>query len=243
MRRVAHALTAEKFKATSNDILPQTIQVNQNKLIHRRKRRNWTCLPCYRFFFRVRHGQFGTYTLRSAMVEALKVLAIIYTLYMLKKWWFLGTQEQGFGATFPAYLSRPISVVIRTRTSQRSSQFHMPLQMDAEAEEEAENVDSGELDIRIFEEDGQQRNIYHDFLQDLDGEDASIAAEDDEHDYYYAFDDDVKRNPYIGWEDKDLQNEKKCRRVSWHRLVLLNCNSFHELGLASDAVVGFSFKG
>jgi hypothetical protein len=242
LRRVAHALTADKFKATGSDILPQTIPVNQ-KLIRRRKRGSWTCLPCYRFFRRVRRGRFGTYTLRSAMVEALKVLASIYALYMLKKWWFLGTQEQGFGATFPSHLSRPIAVAIRTRTSQRSSQFYMPLPMDDEAEEEGENVDYGELDIHIFEEEGQQRNIYHDFLQDIGGEDDSIEAGDDEQDYYYAFDDDEKRNPYIGWEDKDLQNEKKCRRVSWHRLVLINCNSFHELGLASNALEGFSRKG
>jgi hypothetical protein len=87
-----------------------------------------------------------------------------------------------------------------------------------------------ELDIHIFEEDGQQRNIYHDFNQDLDaGDDDSIAA-DDEHDYY--FDDDTIR--LVGMTKS--QNEKKCRRVSWHRLLLLNCNSFHELGLASNTL-------
>jgi hypothetical protein len=153
------------------------------------------------------------------------------------------TQEQGF-ATFSSRLSRPIAVVIRTRTSHRSSQFYMPLPMKFKAKEEAEYVDYGDLDIHIFEEDGQQRNIYHDFNRDLDaGDDDSVAAADDEHDYYYAFDDDTKRNPYIGWDDENLQNEKQCRRVSWHRLLLLNCNSFHELGLASNAVGDLSMKG
>jgi hypothetical protein len=130
-------------------------------------------------------------------------------------------------------------VVFRTRTSQRSSQFYMPLPMDNEAEEEAENVDHGQLDLRIVEQDGQERNIYDDYLE----EEESVAEGDDEHDYYYAFDDDTKRNPYIGWEDKNLQYEKQCRRVSWHRLLLLNCNNFHELGIASNAVDSFSSKG
>jgi hypothetical protein len=268
VRRVAHALTADKFKATGSDnILPQTIQESQ-KPIHRRKRRRQPCLPCYGFFSRgsslgraandasnggrrtqldQRRSRFGTHRVRSAMFEALTVIASIYALYILKKWWFPGTQEQGFGATFTSRLSKPIAVVIRTRTtSQRSSQFYIPLPMDSEAEEEeeAENSAYGGLDIHIFEEDGQQRTIYHDFLQDQGGgDDDSVAAGDDEQDYYYAFDDDTKRNPYIGWEDKELQNEKQCRRVSWHRLLLINCNSFHELGLASNAVGSFSLKG
>jgi hypothetical protein len=171
----------------------------------------------------------------------LKVLASIYALYVLQNGGSLG-RRTGFAA-FSPHLSRPIAVVIRTGSSYRSSQFYMPLPMKASSKEDAEFVDYGELDIHIFEEDGQQRNIYHDFNQDLDaGDDDSIAA-DDEHDYYYAFDDDTKRNPYIGWDDKNLQNEKKCRRVSWHRLLLLNCNSFHELGLASNTVADLSMKG
>jgi hypothetical protein len=168
----------------------------------------------------------------NVMFKALTVLVI---LYMLIKCWFLGS----FGAIFPSHLTRPIAVVFRTRTSQKSSQFYMPLPMDNEAEEEAENVDHGQLDLRIVEQDGQERNIYDDYLE----EEESVAEGDDEHDYYYAFDDDTKRNPYIGWEDKDLQDEKQCRRVSWHRLLLLNCNNFHELGIASNAVDSFSSKG
>jgi hypothetical protein len=255
VRRVPHAMTADKLRSTSSDILPQTIQQHQ-KLIHRRKRRIWTISPCYRFFRRGSNGGrrtqldqrrgrfgFGTATVRNVLFDALKILASIYALYILRKWWFLVTQEQGF-ATFSSRLSRPIAVVIRTRTSHISSQFYMPLPMKFKAKEEAEYVDYGDLDIHIFEEDGQQRNIYHDFNRDLDaGDDDSVAAADDEHDYYYAFDDDTKRNPYIGWDDENLQNEKQCRRVSWHRLLLLNCNSFHELGLASNAVGDLSMKG
>jgi hypothetical protein len=256
VRRVARASPTKKLSATGSDVLPQTIQQHQ-KLIYRRKRIRY---PCYRFFrlgssggraandapwsarrtqLDQHRGRLGNYTLTNAMFGALKVLAIISSLYMLKKCWFLGTQEQGFGATFPSHLSRPIAVGFRFRTSQRSSQFYMPLPMDAEVEEEAEYVDHGELDLNIFEQDGQQRSINYYLLE----EDDSINEGNDEHDYYYAFDDDTKRNPYIGWEDKTLQDEKKCRRVSWHRLLLLNCNSFHELGLATNAIDSFSLKG
>jgi hypothetical protein len=249
VRRVPHAVTAEKFKATGSDILPQTIQQHQ-KLMHRpRKRRIWTYLPCSGLFRRESNGGrrtqldqrrghfgFGTYAARTVLFDLLKVLAIsICALCMLEKSGFLGTQD---------YLSRPIAVIIRTRTSHRSSKFYMPLPMKSALKEEAQYVDYGPLILYIMEEDGTQRNIRHDFDQDLgEGDDDSLAATDDEHDYYYAFDDDTKRNPYIGWEDKDLQNEKQCRRVSWHRLVLLNCNSFHELGIASNTVADFKLKG
>jgi hypothetical protein len=252
VRRVPHATTTtpEKIKATGSDILPQTMQQHQ-KLMHRRKRRIlWTCLPCSGLFRRGSNGGrrtqldqrrggfgFGTYTVRSVLFDLLKVLVMsICALYMLTKSGFLvGTQD---------HLSRPIAVIIRTHTSHRSSKFYMPLPMESALKEEAKYVDYGPLILYIMEEDGKQRNIRHDFDQDLGaGDDDSVAAGDDEHDYYYAFDDDTKRNPYIGWEDQDLQNEKQCRRVSWHRLVLLNCNSFHELGIASNTVADFKLKG
>lgn len=42
-------------------------------------------------------------------------------------------------------------------------------------------------------------------------------------------DDDVARNPYIGWEDDNIQNERHCRRTNWHRDTFLNCNTIHEI--------------
>jgi hypothetical protein len=250
VRRVPHAVTAEKSKATGSGILPQTIQQHQ-KLMHRRKIRISLYLPCFGLFRRGSNGgrrtqidqrrgrfgfEFGTYTVRCVLFDLLKVLAIsICALSVLKKWGFLGTQE---------HLSRPIAVVIRTRTSHRSSKFYMPLPMESALKEEAQHVDYGPLILYMMEEDGKQRNIHHDFDQDLGaGDDDSLVVADDDREYYYAFDDDTKRNPYIGWDDQNLQNEKQCRRASWHRLVLLNCNSFHELGIASNTVADFKFKG
>lgn len=32
----------------------------------------------------------------------------------------------------------------------------------------------------------------------------------------------------MGWDDPDIQDEKQCRRTSWHRDLPINCNSVHE---------------
>ena len=58
-----------------------------------------------------------------------------------------------------------------------------------------------------------------------------LFGTDDANDLYYAFDDDVKRNPLVGWDDPDIQDEKQCRRTSWHRELNINCNSVHEFDL------------
>lgn len=49
-------------------------------------------------------------------------------------------------------------------------------------------------------------------------------------DDYYAFDDDVKRNPYSSGDESE---RKFCRRTSWHRNLPINCNSLHEFDLMS----------
>jgi hypothetical protein len=53
--------------------------------------------------------------------------------------------------------------------------------------------------------------------------------------YYYALDDDALRNPLIAYNDDTVQDEKRCRRTSWHRDLHITCNSLHEM----DAVRGF----
>jgi hypothetical protein len=92
--------------------------------------------------------------------------------------------------------------------------------------------DTGELSIRILEDEQlrmQARRIYHDFEQDQGYELLVSQEEDDDyHDYYYAFDDDTARNPVNAWDDPTIQDEKHCRRTSWHRDLPINCNSLHE---------------
>lgn len=61
-------------------------------------------------------------------------------------------------------------------------------------------------------------------------------------DQYYAFDDDYIRSSYVAYDDDSIQDEKRCRRVSWHRLHFPTCNSMHELGTRNitDKVVRYA---
>jgi hypothetical protein len=66
--------------------------------------------------------------------------------------------------------SRPIAWLFVPVRLEIQLILHALLDEKSSSKEDAEFVDYGELDIHIFEEDGQQRNIYHDFNQDLDVE-------------------------------------------------------------------------
>ena len=105
-------------------------------------------------------------------------------------------------------------------------------------EEEPQFEDYGGLDFKFLETDDAARIIFHESRSDR-GE-VLTGTGDDDAEYYYAFDDDVERNPYIGWSDDKIQDEKHCRRTSWHRDLFLNCNSFHEFDLLGTFVEGES---
>lgn len=59
--------------------------------------------------------------------------------------------------------------------------------------------------------------------------------------YYYAFDDDEKRNPIHGWghyaEDHD-PTEYHCRQTAMHREQFPTCNDFHALDFGMYASLG-----
>jgi hypothetical protein len=75
----------------------------------------------------------------------------------------------------------------------------------------------------------QERKISHDFNEDKGYDELYAEADDDGNiEYYYAFDDDEKRNPLTIWDDPDIHLRKKCRRTSWHRDLPINCNGMHE---------------
>jgi hypothetical protein len=97
-----------------------------------------------------------------------------------------------------------------------------------------ERPDFGGIDLRIAEERNfrlQERTIYHDYHVDI-GYNEIVMEKDDEDDdmmeSYYAFDDDVQRNPYVEYDDPDIHLQKHCRRTNWHRDVPLNCHALHE---------------
>jgi hypothetical protein len=119
---------------------------------------------------------------------------------------------------------------------------HATLPLQPTEVEEGYNPDFGHLQLSILEDFGTARVIYHDSYMDRGR--VHLGQGDDTYDYYYAFDDDIKRNPYIGWSDDTIQDRKHCRRTSWHRNLLLNCNSFHEFDISSYALGGmFKYIG
>lgn len=123
-----------------------------------------------------------------------------------------------------------------------NGQVHAPLPLQPTEVEEGYNPDFGNLQLSILEDFGTARVIYHDSYMDRGR--VHLGQGDDTYDYYYAFDDDIKRNPYIGWSDDTIQDRKHCRRTSWHRNLLLNCNSFHEFDISSYALGGmFKYIG
>lgn len=91
----------------------------------------------------------------------------------------------------------------------------------------------GDLYVDVFEEENQQRAIFHDFRLDR-RKDKVEKSEDIES--YYMFDDDAERNPYMEWEDDAIKKDKRCRRVSWHRNLPINCNSVHEMDYQGNVV-------
>jgi hypothetical protein len=103
--------------------------------------------------------------------------------------------------------------------------------------EEAESMDFGGLDLVFFENNNMAREIGFDAMSmHSEYRDYHIVPRDDDQDNYYAYDDDIVRNPFRSvdeWnqedEDKSIETDgKSCRRISEHRLYFPNCNSFHE---------------
>jgi hypothetical protein len=74
--------------------------------------------------------------------------------------------------------------------------------------------------------DAEIRQIMHDPQQSIRKEARTkneTENDDDSVQSYYAFDDDYLRNPYQLWDDDQIQDKRRCRRVSWHRFVVLSC--------------------
>lgn len=96
-------------------------------------------------------------------------------------------------------------------------------------EEAARKPYYGNLYVDVFEEEGMKRAIYHDFRLDRRKKDIEVKSKQVE--AYYAFDDDVLRNPLREWDDDTIADKKRCRRTSWHRDLPIDCNSVHEMDL------------
>lgn len=84
----------------------------------------------------------------------------------------------------------------------------------------------GGLQLRLLQESDQSRYAYRD-------KDAAIGQRVPHQpidDYYFAWDDDIARNPNT---DEYAKEEGHCRRHSWHKRRPLNCLNFHEMDRAT----------
>ena len=108
-------------------------------------------------------------------------------------------------------------------------QIWPPSPLEHREQEEALDTDYGVLDLRLFLSDGMKRVLYK-YPRDYQQHTSSSFDDTSENDidYYYAFDDDAKRNPYLAYSDESVRHSKKCRRTSWHRALPINCNAMHE---------------
>ena len=134
----------------------------------------------------------------------------------------------------------PGSIAAAALASNNTNNFLTPQPLEEELKREAHKPDYGELDVKflLYDDDGTvRRHIFrsprnewsYEMLQHYDPVTMeSLEDLQDDVDFYYAFDDDYKRNPLIAYTDDKIQDEKHCRRTSWHRDVLINCNSLHE---------------
>jgi hypothetical protein len=119
-----------------------------------------------------------------------------------------------------------VDSVVLSGTAQRGERMLDAPSLDDDEHEEAYHADYGGLDVRFFAEEGMRRVIYKDTI--ANGKDDDVSKNYNDVDYYYMFDDDEKRNPYVAWHDKHLHETKKCRRTAWHRRLPIDCNSMHE---------------
>ncbi|CAB9518281.1 Probable serine/threonine-protein kinase [Seminavis robusta] len=112
--------------------------------------------------------------------------------------------------------------------------IHYPRELGHKQQREMQYVDFGNIHLRLLPNDEQKRQIYR-LIQDLQGDPRSLnEARDDDYDGYYAFDDDIEKNPYSDYDDYTPSMEGRCRRVAWHRYNLPNCNAMHELDLVTN---------
>lgn len=115
------------------------------------------------------------------------------------------------------------------------TEFHYPDELGHKQVKEAEYLDFGGIDLKLLASPDQKRVIYI-MVEDLQGDARSLNQErDDDMEMYWAFDDDIERNPYNLYDTYIPEKmDGRCRRLPWHRYNLPSCNSMHELDLVTN---------
>lgn len=137
----------------------------------------------------------------------------------------------------------PVVLFSATSTKKHSSKskhekrtaFQYPDELGHKQVKEAEFLDFGGIDLKLLASPDQKRVIYI-MVEDLQGDARSLNQErDDDMEMYWAFDDDIERNPYNLYDTYIPEKmDGRCRRLPWHRYNLPSCNSMHELDLVTN---------
>lgn len=168
--------------------------------------------------------------------------------------WFFGTLRRRvvvfvmFGASLSLFLVLPFKRFLAVQrqlsdaTSQATMNIMFPLlqksktfQVPISTIDVSRSPHFGEVRVNLFTNDGMEkiRRIYRNVEAErgVSADSRYPESERDFFDYIYNFDDDYLRNPLWTWDDDKVQDEKTCRRNSWHRERPMDCNSMHELDL------------
>jgi hypothetical protein len=129
-------------------------------------------------------------------------------------------QKQQFSRPFPRWFNTPDPPEVTFKLMGRKSSY-------------------GGLVLMMLENAADGRVMFHDLSEeeqvDIIDLRRNASSNDDNVDFYYNFDDDALRNPARVNNDDSVAGTRRCRRTAWHRNIPLNCNMFHELGVAYDS--------
>ena len=141
-------------------------------------------------------------------------------------------------ASFIPFPSLRESSNVHTRAATTTVVFQKPnpfIRQQQEGDTLHTVPDYGGLSITPLEPDQPSRTIREDNLDPSYTDVAPIMG------YYYAFDDDLLRNPDHGFADYNVTVQRpigrnhRCRRTQWHRYQYPTCNALHEMASSSSS--------
>lgn len=125
-------------------------------------------------------------------------------------------------------LDLSFDIIFKETRSESVNIVSMPKSLGLILHDDDTEDEYGNLDIWLLEEEDARRNIWYDSRKYRTDYRLPDAEKDDDVDYYLAMDDDIQRDPKQHEDGDEPEGAGHCRRVSEHRLIFPNCNSYHE---------------
>jgi hypothetical protein len=216
-RQQAHLSTSPRAKKPPARIRQQSSRIEANQCLHSMK--TW---------FRNSDRRLKTVALSTLSLLGYMVLAATkHCMMLLASSLRSSTSKAMRPMPNPGFVDE-LNILLQTSTARKH--LHLPHEMNIYDKVNGDKPEHGGLNMRLLADTSrrhERRSIYIDFAQDRGYEDLKPDS-DDWREGYYAFDDDVERNPLAMWEDDTIQDKRRCRRTSWHRELHPNCNVVHE---------------